>query len=455
MSPEATRRTNMAFQKGDRINHRVYGDGIVEGVVTGGGIARVYFESIAQTKPMLVGELSLAAPSRAGASPVATAPPTTARPAPVIDAGGGSGSERLTLECLRQGLPPVGKLEAWTVGLDDVRTKLGAAIEDASQRRRGSILVVEGDYGQGKSHVGRWAREIALKRNLAVMEIELDGQALSLTNPGQLLARLLASLELPDGKGGAQPSGGLGVLLQVAGARLRGVVPKELSEFSFFLKRWEDWHADEEAVELLEQFLSGELSAAKAQREFRSCFRDPGLVVPALRMSFGRQDERVRARTAQMERLLHLAELCGSRGTLVVIDELDHDRGGRFWDVARVRTGLSMFEQVAASTPLVTMLLATPGIPELKGARFRDVRLPALAQQDLKLLVQRTVDLYRRVHPQWTPGDGFDRFFSNLWVLYRSRFEKLGWGPRFFVRATVEACELSAAQGAAMSDLNL
>lgn len=449
----------MALQKGDRVRHRVYGEGIVEGLVSGGGIVRVYFESIAQAKPMTVDELVREPTRLPGSSPILAVPPTIARvvggpagpsvPAPPV----GSGRERLTLECLRQGLPPAGRLEAWTVGLDDVRTRLGAAIEDASQRRRGSILVVEGDYGHGKSHVGRWAREIALKRNLAVMEIDLDGLSLSLTNPGQLLARLLASLELPDGKGSAQPTRGLGVLLQAAGARLGGVVPKDLSEFGFFLKRWEAWHADEDAVELLEQFLSGELSAAKAQREFRSRLADPGLIVPALRMNFGRQEERVHARASQMERLLRLAEQCGARGMLVVIDELDQDQGGRYWDAGRVRTGLGMFEQI--SGPLVTMLLAIPGISELKVGPLRNVRLPALGQQDLKLLVQRTVDLYRRVHPRWNPGDSFDRFFNNLWILYRSRFEKLGWGPRFFVRATVEACELSAARGTLLADLEL
>ena len=283
----------------------------------------------------------------------------------------------------------------------------------------------------------------------------MDGAALSLTNPGPLLARLLGSLELPDGRGSARPSRGLAVLLQEAGAQLRGSVPDRLEEFAFFLRRWEAWQSDEEAVELLEAFLSGELSAARAQEEFRTRLHAPDLKVPPLRMNSGRSEDRAHARCEQLSRLLLLAEICGAQGALVIIDELDHDHGGRYWIQSKVLTGLAMFQETARAAPLVTMLLATPGIQEIKTPDARTVQLSRLDPKDLEQLVRRTVDLYRRVYPGWPHGGGFDRFFRNLWLLYEKRFEKLGWGPRFFVRAAIEACELSAEAEIQLGDVNL
>jgi hypothetical protein len=441
--------------KGDRVRHRLYGTGVVERVMSDGGLARVYFDSIGQVKAIGTAELS-AIDSGETLPKASSQPPAKGGPGgPGSRPPSGSGASRLALECLRQGLPPVGKIEAWTVGLEDVRTKLGAAIDDASQHRRGSLVFVEGNYGCGKSHVAYWAKEIAVKRNLAIMHVELDGHGLSLASPGPLLARLLQSLELPDGRGQARLSHGLGVLLQAAAPGVKGAIPKDLSEFSFFLNRWEAWHTDDEAVELLEHFLSGELSKAQAQAAFRTLLGEPSLAVPALRLNYGSRIDRVQARGEQLRRLLRLAERCGARGALVLIDELDHEPAGSAHETEKVRAGLEMFTQLAKSGPIITMLLATPGMAHLKTAAQREIHLPPLERADLKILVQRTVDLYRTVYPTWSPGDGLDLFFNRLWALYHKDFDRLSWGPRFFVRATVEACELSAQQGEGLGDLQL
>lgn len=444
------------MEPGDRVRHALYGVGVVERVMSQGGVVRVYFESIGQAKAVGASEVIAIEPhGDVAPSPVSERPTTGRTREPAITQPPESWANRLTLECLRQGLPPAGRVEAWTVGLQDVRARLGAALNDASQHGRGSLIVVEGAYGCGKSHVARWAKECAIHRGLATMHVELDGRGLSLASPGPLVARLLQSIELPDGRGQPRPGQGLGLLLQVGAPGLKGAIPKDLSDFSFFLNRWEVWHTDDEAVELLELFLSGELSKAQAEAEFRSLLGDPSLAVPPLRMNYGSQHDRIQARIDQLRRLLRLAERCGASGALVVIDELDHEPTGRSGDLERMRLGLQMFKLLAKGSPVVTMLLATPGMTDLKKEAEREVRLPPLERAALKSLVEKTVNLYRTVYPAWRPGDNLDRFFNRLWVRYQKDFDRLGWGPRFFVRATVEACELSAQQQTLLGDLQV
>jgi hypothetical protein len=333
-----------ALAPGAIARHRLYGVGTVRACI--GVTVRIFFPSIGQEKVVLAEELgALAVASKAGRPPTIDVP----RP-PDGDVVG----RRQLVECLRQGIPPTRNVSAWTVGFDDVRGRLGAALDDAVRRRKGSAVVIEGPYGQGKSHVGRWARELALQRAVAVMEVDLDGAALSLTNPALLMARLLASIELPDGKGGALEPVGLGTVLREAGPRLAGVVPPGLSQFAFFLQRWAAFEADEAAIEILERFLSGEVATAHAQAALRSCLGALHLILPTLRMNYGTRDDRLRARVDQLLRILELAERCGTRGVLVIIDELDHDRRGSHWKADKLKPALEMFANLAQGGPFVT-----------------------------------------------------------------------------------------------------
>jgi hypothetical protein len=412
----------------------------------GDDLVRVVFQSIDQEKVVLIAELELIH----GTLLVPVAPKG---PRSVKAVSAAAHESRKVIECLRQGVPPPNGLEAWTIGLDDVRQRLGAALADASGRRQGSSIVVEGPFGCGKSHVGRWARELALKRGLAVMQVDLDGAALSFSNPAVLTARLLASLELPDGRGGILQPPGLGTLLREAGSRLGGVAVKGIEEFAFFLKRWDAFDGNEEAIEVLESFLAGELAASTAQARLRTSLGEPALVVPALRMNYGSRRDRVGARVDQMLRLYQLAERCGTKGVLVIVDELDHDHGGGRWKTDSVQPGIDTFRSLGEKGPFVTLFLATPGIAELKGPRFRDVQLPVLNEQHLRIVFAKTIEAYVAAEPSVPRPGNLEPLFGQAWLLYVKQYKQKGWGPRFFVRVAVEACDLARSRGISVGDL--
>lgn len=434
-----------ALQRGMPVRHRVYGPGIVQGKV-GGDFARVFFPSIGQEKVVAAAELAISVEGPA-------VPPAKRPPQPVKGLSEAAHEARKTIECLRQGIPPPNRLESWTVGLDEVRQKLGAALHDATETRRGSSIIVEGPFGCGKSHIGRWAREIALRRAIGVMQIDLDGMALSLSNAAVLTARLLASLELPDGNGRVLQPPGLGTLLRECGNRLRGVKVKGLEEFEFFMKRWEAFDADEEAVEILESFLAGELAAATAQSGLRASLGDHSLVVPALRMNYSTRQDRVVARVDQLLRLYRLAERCGTKGILIIVDELDHDHGGDHWRPDAVDPGIQTFRLLSERGPFVTLFLATPGIAELRGGGVREVRLPVLSQQQLRAIFARTIEAYVAAEPSVHPPGNLEALFGQAWVLYGKQYQARGWGPRFFVRAAIEACDLARTRGISVDEL--
>jgi hypothetical protein len=334
--------------------------------------------------------------------------------------------------------------------LKEVQTQIGAALEDAASRARGSVVVVEGSYGQGKSHVGRWARELALSRQVATMSVDLDGGGVSLANSSRLLAHLFASLRVPNGNGAGDPVPGLGTLLREAAGSGRGV-PRGCEEFRPFLGDAARWEGNEEAIEVLEEYLGGELAKSKAD----SRLAEVGLrfALPALRLNYGTLGERLVAQGQQLARVVSLARACGAKAGLVVVDEVDHEfaegdvhRSQRAFDTIRA------WGKEFASQPVVLLLLAPP---ELDGwpPVCRRVQLPGLTKSELKSLTEKVVEAYRKVRPEIVVRDGVERLFRGLFDDFSKRYRDEGWGPRYFVRATVEACETAAEQGSPLESV--
>jgi hypothetical protein len=100
---------------------------------------------------------------------------------------------------------------------------------------------------------------------------------------------------------------------------------------------------------------------------------------------------------------------------------------------------LKAWSRTLAAEPVVVLLLAPPGLPRWAGSRR--LALPLLSGKELKEVTSSVVEAYRVVRPDVMVGDGVDRLFTRLLADFNSRFKDEGWGPRYFVRATVEACE--------------
>lgn len=418
-----------------RVGHPKYGKGKVLDPV-GPGQVRVYFDSIGGERVVPENELQ---PLGTASQVSGTIPEASQLSAAWSDAAG-LRAERLTLECLRQGLPPRGRVEAWTVGFSDVRNTLSTTIDNVGKSAKGSTIVVQGSYGHGKSHAGEFVREVALKRGLMVLRADLDGQGVTLARSGRLLARLLASLELPPATGGAAIPG-LGSLLRIAASKLRGRVPPGCRLLGPILDHASEWEGSEETIVLLEDYLAGERKRLTLEFELRHMLPGVPLRLPPLRTNWGSVDARIGAQMEVLSAIIALGVATGTPGALLILDEFDHEIHSREWP--RATGALRALTDLPRRAPLVIVLLSPSNLPLTD---VRHLMLKPLDSGDLRSLIFRTVEAYHAAYPGKLPRGGEEELFQGLLGLYKKEYEALGWGPRFFVRAAVEACERAAAR---------
>ncbi len=285
------------------------------------------------------------------------------------------------------------------------------------------------------------------------MHAELDGQALTLRRDGiPLLGRLFASIRLePGGTDGAPYVPGLGSLLRKAPERLRREVPRELASFAGFLSYKDEWDGNEEAIELLERYLAGE-TRLRLESELRDVLARPHLSLPSFRMQYGTVAERLNAQAEQLKRVVRLGMEVGARGALVVIDELDHDVKANVMERERILATLNAFIGLASETPIVFLLLAPSSAFTFSGVGH--VQLPSLRDDELEMVTARALQAYEEAFPLSRP-EGKDQLFPRLLDRFNASFRREGWGARFFVRATIEVCDLAAAGGTSLGNISV
>lgn len=98
------------------------------------------------------------------------------------------------IESLRTGIPPVGYLREFTVG----RAQEIARLEKSLEGQRGaSALLVEANYGGGKTHLLRLIRELAFDAGYAVAMVTVDSKSgVRFNRMDQVAAAVMRSVEL-------------------------------------------------------------------------------------------------------------------------------------------------------------------------------------------------------------------------------------------------------------------
>ncbi len=426
-----------AYFKGQRVRHRDLGPGTVR-VVSPNGVLKVFFDLISDVEvveasslvlpglreletPLLVSTAQPVAPSRVGSEPSATH------------------AKRLTIECLRQGLPPPGKLTSWTVGHRKARDAIDTAIAQA-RRGNGSTMFLRAGYGQGKSHLGRLGGELAREQGFASFHVELDGSGVSLSQGSRLVAALFASARLPDADSDHEHLvPGLATILKRAAPAAKAGVPFELEAFAPFLQEPSRWVESDEIVEVLELYLSGYMRPTDASRVLADALGvKPKL--KSLRMDYGLAEHRRRSQAEQLARIVSLVRLAGAKGAFIVIDELDHDYQA---DAYKQNAMLGELARVAASQPVVLLLLAREvpmqGLPAIDLGEF--------SESEFERLVDKTIDAFAEVYPAPALLRGRKELFALLQEEFGRSYKSREWGPRYFVRAAIEACEATRAHG--------
>lgn len=102
------------------------------------------------------------------------------------------------IEELRRGIPPAGQLRQFTVGRAEELNHLTSTLS-RSRAGRGEALLVEANYGAGKTHLLRLIRQEALDRGFAVALVTVDSQSgVRFNRMDQVTAAVMRQLEVDE-----------------------------------------------------------------------------------------------------------------------------------------------------------------------------------------------------------------------------------------------------------------
>ncbi len=459
-----------AFRKGERVTSDLYGEGEILSIHGSWALVRILsidtsvrlpLETLVTTFPRGVGEVADPKEQRSQTSRPSQ-PSQTSQRARQAALGKGAPADlaacrsRVVVECLRQGLPPLGAIRDFTVG-DAVQERIRGTIRAAAEGK-GSCLVLKAPYGQGKSHWGQFARETGLGCGLMTMHVELDGQQRSLsktTTAAAVVGELLESARLPDGGDALHDDPGDGFrwviqraarefLCACAGGAAAARVRSSAGALRFLrLETLARLVAQNDGVvEVLERYLTGALGRVDAVREVNG-LTGVHVSFPPLRMTWGSVGERRAAQAAVLAEAVRLGMVAGARGAVLVVDEIDHDIP--VWERGVGET-LGTWLQLVKTLPVVVVLL-TPvaiGIEEGLGG---NLAIEPFSREEADELVGRTLDAYGRAFPAKAVVSGREELMDALWDCFEEEYGSAGWGPRFFVRAAIEACEIARLRG--------
>lgn len=97
------------------------------------------------------------------------------------------------IESLRAGIPPAGRLREFTVGRRHEIERLESTLED----QRDSALLVQANYGAGKTHLLRLLREMAFEKGYAVALVTVDSKAgVRFNRMDQIAGAVMRDIEL-------------------------------------------------------------------------------------------------------------------------------------------------------------------------------------------------------------------------------------------------------------------
>lgn len=195
-------------QPGEWVLHPAFGRGEVVRLVRGGRYLLVRFENrrvLSQVTPEEVGRLNPTALKVLGLSPkgsfvpsrpIAAAPPAMVSVQDLLPEGTeGDHLALQVLEALRVGVAPAHMVELYTVGREHEMELVESDLDETL--RAGAARVLLGDYGTGKTHMLECIEDRALKRNLLVSRITLDGEEVAASHPKRVYRALIQSLVYP------------------------------------------------------------------------------------------------------------------------------------------------------------------------------------------------------------------------------------------------------------------
>ncbi len=102
------------------------------------------------------------------------------------------------MESLRKGIPPTGFVRHFTVGRDAEIKSLSKKLK----KSEGGALLIQANYGSGKTHLLQFIREQALDDSYAVSTVALDAKAaIRFNRMDQIFGAICRNIEIPSSPG--------------------------------------------------------------------------------------------------------------------------------------------------------------------------------------------------------------------------------------------------------------
>jgi hypothetical protein len=356
-----------------------------------------------------------------------------------------------------------------SVGTGQLETKLKNLVENAI-RQEPSFLLVEGVWGGGKTHVLTLLKAIARKAKFTMSSVVMDGLAVSLSEPMQLMEETLNGLGFPQDLG-----------LQSLGDLLRNVVKagkipilktKGASDIGNLLEKLPlEVFDDPEALGHIQDYFSLSLSATQAKQRLKQLGYNASML-PTIRVI--KLQDRTNAFCALIRNWANLVSAVGSHGILLVFDELDVEYASTAYPDQlsagrrdrRKQLLIKMKEITKQKTPLIIAFASAPAggdmdpendavedILRVFGGAITHVKVPVPNQDELIELFRRLNGIYSQAYPCSRNLLTYDHLNSIMdGLLYRYRREATPI-PRQFVRSVLEALDLFAVCGKPFDEL--
>ncbi|EME22379.1 BREX system ATP-binding protein BrxD [Rhodococcus triatomae] len=293
---------------------------------------------------------------------------------------------RELLQSLRQGTVPDGNLDALAVGIDRFAATVDADLDAVAAGGR-AFKAVRGEYGSGKTFFSRWVEQRAMRRGLAVAEVQISELETPLHKLETVYRRTIEELRTSAfAKSAFRP---------VIDAWLYGIEEDAATAAGV------DEATSEQVLELLEQRLKSVATAAPTYpmvlRAYRSALEredaatadaliawlggQPHVGAAAKRAAGVRQDVDHFAAMGFLQGLL--AVLKGSRhpGLVLVIDEVETLQRMRSDSRAKALNALRQWIDELDSGRYPGLYLLITGTPAFFDGRLGVQSLPPLAQR--------------------------------------------------------------------------
>ena len=369
---------------------------------------------------------------------------------------------RRAIVALRLGQVLETHVDHLSVGLDEVARKFEASLGDA-RKHHPVYIMIEGAWGQGKTHLLTLLRAAAVRHQFAVSSVVMDGVGVTLSDPMQLLEAITAAIRFP----GENVASGLAN--RIASARRSGNLERLAQLGATTLAKVFDHiphtiYDEFDALQVIEDYLGLTMTTSNANYRLKS-LGYPDIRLPPLR---ARAIIERAARFADL--LFNWTQFCavtGARGLVIILDELDVEyastsRGGQ--QQARLRhRRQELLEALgrlrSQGLPLMVAFASAPAgpdvepehdasiqIPEIVGALEHHIIAPSPNDEGLRDLITKVLALYRQAYPETAYAEdqnGAPQLSGRLIDAYHRQPNPV---PRYFLRSALESLDLLSFQ---------